>query len=209
MLRAEDVWFRYGSGRPWVLAGVDLAVGPGEVVGLCGPSGGGKSTAARLLGGLLRPVRGRVTVDGEVPRTRRGPHPVQLVLQHPEQAMDPRWTLRRVLAATGADAEEVAALDPELVSPGWLDRYPHEISGGELQRVNLARALLARPRYLLADELTASLDAVTQARIWQLLLDRCRTAGIGVLAIAHDRPLLDVVADRVLDWETAAGDSVV
>lgn len=209
MLRANDVWFRYGHRRPWVLAGVDLAVAPGAVVGLCGPSGGGKSTAARLLAGLLRPVRGQVTVDGELPRPRRAPHPVQLVLQHPERAMDPRWTLRQVLAATGAGAEEMAAMDPDLVAPGWLDRYPHEISGGELQRVNLARALLARPRYLVADELTASLDAITQARIWRLLLDRCRTASIGVLAIAHDRPLLEAVADRVIDWEPPSADSVV
>jgi peptide/nickel transport system ATP-binding protein len=209
MLQAHDVWFRYGSRRPWVLAGMDLGVAPGEVVGLCGPSGGGKSTAGRVLSGLLRPVRGRVTVDGATPGPRRAPHPVQLVLQHPERAMDPRWTLRQVLAATGAGAQELAALDPELVAPGWLDRYPHEISGGELQRVNLARALLARPRYLVADELTASLDALTQARIWHLLLERCRAASIGVLAIAHDRPLLEAVADRTVAWERPAADSVV
>ncbi|WP_081788345.1 ABC transporter ATP-binding protein [Candidatus Blastococcus massiliensis] len=195
MLQAEELWFRYAADRPWVLAGVDLRVEAGEVVGLCGPSGGGKSTLGRLLAGHARPDRGRVTVDGEVPRSRRAPHPVQLVLQHPERAMDPRWTVRRILAA--ADA---GAADERLVPAAWLDRYPHEISGGELQRVNLARALLARPRYLVADEISASLDAVTQARIWTLLLERCREAGIGVLAVSHDRPLLDAVAGRVLDW---------
>ncbi len=200
MLSAEGVWFRYARDRPWVLAGVDLGLGPGEVVGLCGPSGGGKSTLGRLLAGHLRPDRGRVTVDGTVPRARRAPHPVQLVLQQPERAMDPRWTVRQVLAATGAGDAAIAGLDERLVVPSWLDRYPHEISGGELQRVNLARALLARPRYLVADEISASLDAVTQARIWALLLEHCREAGIGVLAIAHDRPLLETVAGRVLDW---------
>jgi peptide/nickel transport system ATP-binding protein len=203
MLRAEGVWFRYAADRPWVLAGVDLAVGAGEVVGLCGPSGGGKSTLGRVLAGHVRPARGRVTVDGEVPRPRRAPHPVQLVLQQPERAIDPRWTVRRALASTGAPDAALAALDERLVLPAWLDRYPHEISGGELQRVNLARALLARPRYLVADEISASLDAVTQARIWTVLLEHCRDAGIGVLAVSHDRPLLDTVAGRVLDWTPA------
>ncbi|MGY1744163.1 ABC transporter ATP-binding protein [Blastococcus sp. SYSU D00695] len=182
-----------------MLAGADLTLRPGEVTGLCGPSGCGKSTLGRVLAGLLRADRGRVTVAG--PARRRGePHPVQLVLQHPDLAMDPRWTVRRVLASTGAGPAAIAALDPRLVAPAWLDRRPHEISGGELQRVNLARALLARPRYLVADEITASLDAVTQARIWRLLLEHARAAGIGVLAVAHDRPLLEVVADRVVDW---------
>ncbi|MGY1836266.1 ABC transporter ATP-binding protein [Blastococcus sp. SYSU DS0510] len=201
MLHADDVWFRYGTGQPWVLVGVDLRVGAGEVVGLCGPSGGGKSTLARVLAGFAEPVRGRVTVDGQLPRAGRGPHPVQLVLQHPERAMDPRWTVRQVLAATGASGDDIAALDRRLVAPGWLDRHPHEISGGELQRVNLARALLARPRYLVADEITASLDAVTQVGVWDLLLGHCRAAGIGLLAVSHDRPLLEAVSARVVDWE--------
>ena len=196
MLQAEGVWFRYGRDRPWVLAGEDVGIEAGEVVGLCGPSGGGKSTLGRVLAGHLRPDRGRVTVDGVVPQPRRAPHPVQLVLQQPERAIDPRWTVRQALTATGAGLD---GLDERLVHPAWLDRYPHEISGGELQRVNLARALLVRPRYLVADEISASLDAVTQARIWTLLLEHCREAGIGVLVISHDRPLLETVAGRVLD----------
>lgn len=201
MLQADDVWFRYGAGRPWILCGVDLGVGDGEVVGLCGPSGSGKSTLGRALAGFAVPERGRVTVDGAVPRARRGrPHPVQIVLQQPELAMDPRWTVREVLAATGADRRDVDGVDPRLVAPTWLDRYPHEISGGQLQRVNLARALLARPRFVVADEITVSLDPITQVGIWDLLLEHCVPAGIGVLAISHDRPLLDAVAQRVVDW---------
>ncbi|SHK37696.1 peptide/nickel transport system ATP-binding protein [Pseudonocardia thermophila] len=197
MLLLDGVRFRYGPRSPWVVAGARLAVEPGEIVGLHGPSGVGKSTLGRLAAGLLTPEAGRIEVDGRPPRPAPGrPHPVQLVLQHPQHAVDPRWTIREVLA----EADRNAAPDPELVGEHWLDRYPHEVSGGELQRVNLARALLARPRYLVADEISASLDALTQARIWYLLLDRARSERIGVLAISHDRALLDAVASRVVGW---------
>jgi peptide/nickel transport system ATP-binding protein len=80
-----------------------------------------------------------------------------------------------------------------------MDRFPHEVSGGEAQRVNLARALASGPRFLVADEISASLDPISQAQVWRLLLAAVRTRDIGVLAISHDRPLLDVVADRVVD----------
>jgi peptide/nickel transport system ATP-binding protein len=189
MLRAANLRFRYGKDRPWVVDGVDVEVAPGQVVGLHGPSGAGKSTLGRLLAGLLSPTSGTVE-----PTARRGPQPVQMVLQHPDQAMNPRWRISEVLAEADPDADP----DPALVSPTWLDRYPHELSGGELQRVNLARALLARPAYVVADEITASLDALTQARVWRLLLDRARAGDIGVLAISHDLPLLEAVADRVV-----------
>jgi peptide/nickel transport system ATP-binding protein len=197
MLLIDGVRFRYGTRLPWVVDGVRLSVHPGELVGLHGPSGAGKSTLGRLAAGLLRPHGGKIEVDGRALRSSAGdPHPVQLVLQHPQLAVDPRWTVREILA----EADPAARADPELVAEHWLDRYPHEVSGGELQRVNLARALLARPRYLVADEISASLDALTQARIWHLLLDRARSERIGVLVISHDRPLLDAVTTRVIEW---------
>ncbi|WP_110183276.1 ABC transporter ATP-binding protein [Nocardioides solisilvae] len=206
MLSGEGLWVRYGHRGPWVLRDVDVDVRPGEVVGLWGASGRGKSTLATTLAGLRTPDRGTVQVDGRPFPTapREGPRPVQLVLQHAERAMNPRWRIRDVLAeARRAGDGEVDPADPAdpahgLVDVVWLDRRPHELSGGELQRVNLARALLARPAYVLADEISSSLDALTQALLWQRLLGEVRERGLGVLAVTHDPALLDRVADRTV-----------
>lgn len=190
-LCGEDLWCSR-SGSP-VLQGVTLEVGAGEVVGLQGPSGVGKSTLGRLLAGLLRPQRGTVRVDGvEVRRPGQG---VQYLVQDAAAGMNERWRVEQVLAEAGP----VAATESDLVDPGWWNRFPHELSGGQLQRVSLARALRARPRYLVADEITASLDALTQAEVWHQLLDLARAQGMGVLAISHDPALLGRIADRVED----------
>lgn len=205
MLSGRGLWVRHGRRGDWVLRDVDVDVAPGEVVGLWGPSGVGKSTLATVLAGLLAPQRGEVTVDGGPVTPAAGPRPVQLVLQHAERAVNPRWRIRDVLAE--AEPTVVAGHDEdELVPAGWLDRRPHELSGGELQRVNLCRALLARPSYVLADEISASLDPITQALLWRRLTTQVREDGLGVLAISHDRHLLDRVADRVV---TLAGADAV
>ncbi|MFS3128749.1 ABC transporter ATP-binding protein [Nocardioides sp. Bht2] len=194
-LRAEALSFRYRRRGPWVLREASLSLAGDEVVGLRGPSGSGKSTLARLLAGLLTPVEGAVAVDGVV--AGRG-HPVQLVMQHAVTAMNPRWRISEILAEPRS-GRDLAELTPALVDPAWLDRFPHEVSGGQLQRINLARALLADPAFIVADEITASLDPITQARIWQLLLAQALERGIGVLVISHDDALLKVLCDRVLD----------
>ena len=195
MLSVADLWFRYHARAPWVLADVTLDVAPGEVVGVWGPSGCGKSTLGAIAAGVLSPVRGRVEIEGRALTSMTGPRPVQLVLQHAERAMNPRWRVRELLAEAG-DPDSV---DAELVAASWYDRFPHEISGGELQRVNLERALLVRPAYLVADEISSSLDPITQAVLWRRVLGEVRERNLGVLAISHDRALLDRVADRVVD----------
>lgn len=201
MLTAEGVRFRYLRRGPWVLDGVSASVAPGRVVGLAGPSGVGKSTLGRVLSGLLSPVEGVVLVDGEPVVGRPGaPRAVQLVVQHPVQAMNPRWRISDVLGEAGGPVDSAADLrgsTGELVEPSWLDRYPHELSGGQLQRVNLARSLRAEPRYLVADEITASVDAITQARLWRLLLGLVRERSLGILVISHDADLLAHVCDTV------------
>ncbi len=200
MLSAHGLRFRHGRRGPWLIDGFDLEVARGEVVGLRGPSGTGKTTIGRLLAGYLTPAEGRVEVDG-APLPTGVVAPVQLVFQHPELAVDPRWHIEEVLAEAGPP-------DPELfeelgIGAGWLRRFPHELSGGELQRIAVARALVSGAPFLVADEISAMLDPVTQAQLWHALADRARRGELGVLAISHDAALLAAVADRVIDLDVS------
>lgn len=193
MLKAETVSFRY-DGTPWILDRFDFHVAPGEVVGLPGPSGRGKSTLAKILAGHLAPQHGAVTCDGG-PLPATGFCPVQLIFQHPELTMNPRWKLGDSL--TEGHTPDAATLKRLNIEPSWLSRYPHELSGGELQRLALARVMAPGTRYLLADEMTAMLDPNTQALVWDAVLQWARANAVGVLAVSHDRHLLARVADRI------------
>lgn len=193
-LRGEGLWFGYGT--QWVLRDVSIQVDPGQVVGLWGPSGCGKSTLARVLTGRLAASKGTVSAPSPWGRARSA----QLVLQHAEQSVNPRWKVREILVEGAPDVLPV--IDSGLVLSDWLDAFPHELSGGELQRVNLARALLARPAYLVADEITASLDSINQVQIWELVRAGVHANAYGVLAISHDMPLLEQVCHRIVTMQS-------
>lgn len=201
MLIGEDLWFRHDRHGSWVLAGASIEVRPGQVVGLLGPSGSGKSTLGSVLAGLRSPEVGSVRVADRPLSAHRGARPVQLLAQRAETAMNPRWHIDRILAEAGAPTVD----EDTLVERAWLDRFPHEISGGELQRVTLARALRAEPSYLVADEISSSLDPIAQARLWDRVLGAVRDRGVGVLAISHDPDLLAAVTDHVVEMEALAG----
>jgi peptide/nickel transport system ATP-binding protein len=201
MLNAERLSFRYRSGAAWVVRDVTLALAPGEVVGLHGPSGRGKTTLAKLLAGYLVPHTGQISVDGR-PLPAYGACPVQLVFQHPELAVNPRWRIARILAEGHTPAQDV--IDGLGIERSWLGRWPHELSGGELQRVAVARALDPGTRYLIADEITAMLDANTQAQIWQVVLAHARRHRLGVLVISHAGPLLERLCQRVVSMDVGS-----
>lgn len=126
---------------------------------------------------------------------RKGYCPVQLLYQHPELAVNPNWKVDRILSETYSPPADL--LHRLSISSQWMDRYPHELSGGEIQRISVARALGPDTRYLVADEMTAMLDAQTQARIWNTVLSHCRRRNIGIVAISHNRPLLDRICDTI------------
>ena len=174
---------------------VQLLENQAERVALCAPSGFGKTTLCRLLAGYERPQAGEVLVAGE-PLPRRGACPVQMIWQHPEAAVDPRMRM----GATLAEAGEVPGrlLDDLGIQKRWLSRYPHELSGGELQRFCIARALAANPRYLVADEVSTMLDALTQVQIWRFLMDETSRRGIGLVFVSHSPALTDRIATRVV-----------
>jgi peptide/nickel transport system ATP-binding protein len=193
MLEARGIHFSFAGAARSVLEGAAIAIRPGEIVGLSGPSGIGKSTLGRILADHVRPRSGEVLLDGSAVRGKRF-HPVQFLAQSPILAVNPRWRIGRVLSEAHAPDDSCrAALG---IRPDWDARYPNELSGGELQRVAIARALAPSLRYLIADEISAMLDAVTQVRIWTFLRGLARERGIGILAISHDAALLDRIADR-------------
>lgn len=162
MLEANNIIFSYDRGREPVLDRVNLRVEPGERVGIFSPSGSGKTTLLKILSGYLVPEKGQVLVDGS-PLPQRGFCPVQMVWQHPERAVNPRLTMKKILAEGGPGNSRLETVFG--IQEDWKRRYPGELSGGELQRFCIVRALGEGTRYLLADEITAMLDFITQAQI--------------------------------------------
>lgn len=199
MLKGSRLWFRYGQRSHWVVQDQSLTVSPGEIVGLTAPSGYGKTTLARLLTGYLSPSKGSVSVNRRS-LPKKGYCPVQLVFQNPELSVNPRWRIRQILAES--HPFEAARLDALGIHPDWLSRYPHELSGGELQRVAIARVLNPSTQYLIADEMTAMLDANTQALIWQIVLAFAKQQQIGLVIISHDQPLLKRLCNTLLNIES-------
>ncbi len=196
MLKAEGLSFRYTPNSGWVFQNITFELRPGEIVGLSGPSGCGKTTLGKVLAGYISPTKGRLSLDDR-PLPRRGYCPVQLIFQHPELAINTRWRMSQVLEESfSPPLDLLRALG---IENGWLKRWPHELSGGELQRFAVARALAPGTRYLIADEITTMLDAITQAQIWQVILEQARRRNLGVLVISHEAPLLERVCGRVIE----------
>lgn len=199
ILEAKDLTFRYPRQRGGAaVERVSLTLRSGERVGLSAPSGRGKTTLCKLLAGWERPERGQVLLDG-APLPSQGFCPVQLLWQHPEEAVDPLLRLGTTLYEAGP--VDPAAAEGLGIQPGWLERYPMELSGGELQRICVVRALGPELKFLLCDEASAMLDLVTQARLWQFLLAQAEERNLGLLVVSHDRPLLERVCTRILSWE--------
>lgn len=218
LLEAERLCktFRSGGTEVPAVQGVSLELREGEALGIIGPSGSGKSTLARILSGHLAADTGTVFLEGQAlssssrPSLRHRRRRVQLVMQDPWDSLSPRLTVaelvREPLDVARADdrQERVAAVTEALASVGlpshgaFLAARTHQLSGGQLQRVSLARALVVRPKVLVADEPTSMLDASEQARLLVVLRERQVELGIGLVLVSHDIALVRKVTDRIL-----------
>ena len=194
-LRAENISFRYNNKSPWILKNVDLTIETGERVALTGPSGYGKSTLSKILAGYLEPTEGQVLLDGK-PLPDRGYSPVQLIYQHPEQAVNPRWKMERTLKECWEPDEQL--LRAMGIESEWLKRWSSELSGGELQRFCIARVLGPQTQFLVCDEITTMLAVITQAQIWELLLERASERDLGMAVVTHNMALAEKVCSRIV-----------
>lgn len=201
-IEAKNVSFRYHEKAPWILKDVNLTVKEGERVGLTGPSGYGKSTLIRILAGYLAPTSGKVLLDGK-PLPEKGISPVQLISQHPEKAINPRWKMKKVLKEAGMFREEV--MQALGIEKEWLERYPRELSGGELQRFCVARSLFQGTHFLFADEMSTMLDVITQAQIWNLMLKEVTERNLGLLMVTHNIHLAEKICTRRVDLVEISG----
>jgi peptide/nickel transport system ATP-binding protein len=196
-LEAKDIGFRYSNG-PWLFRGVQFSMNAGEIVGISGPSGCGKTTLCRILSGFEQPREGTVLLD-ERPLSKHGYQPVQLVFQHPEKAVNPRWKMKKVLTEGWEADSEI--LDTFGIQQDWLTRWPNELSGGELQRFCVARALGPETQFLIADEMTTMLDAITQAQIWQAVLEIAKKRELGIIVVSHEPALMKRLCHRIISFD--------
>jgi len=185
-LKGENINFGYKKDS-WVLKDVNISLESGEILGLIGDSGSGKSTLCKVLAGYENKYHGKVSIDGKE-FSSKGYNPVQLVFQHPEKAVNPKWKMKDILNEGHIVPQDI--LDSFGIKNSWLNRWPNELSGGELQRFALARALSPETKFLIADEITTMVDAITQAQIWNIILDIVKETDIGVLVVSHEKKLI-------------------
>jgi peptide/nickel transport system ATP-binding protein len=200
--RLERVSLGHPGGPP-VLVDIDLTVRAGEVVGICGPSGQGKTTLLRALAGLHRPLSGTIWLgdvavwQGRRPRRPR-PGYVMPVFQDVSASLDPRWPVWRSVAEAGVTRADVERLFTSVgLDHAHLDVRPRQLSGGQRQRVAIARALAGRPALIVADEPTAALDPTVAAGVVRLLRE-VADGGCAVVVASHDEARVNSFADRVL-----------
>ena len=221
-IKDERLSFFTPAGEVKALGGVSIHLKEGEVLGIVGESGSGKSVTAyslmgltaypgRLIGGTLDFNGHHINDMSEKEMRRIRGNEVSIIFQDPMTSLNPVYTIGNqirevILLHTGKSKKEANERAKELLTlvginepEKRLKQYPHELSGGELQRFCIVRALAANPRYLVADEISTMLDAVTQAQIWHALSDECDARGMGMVLVSHSPALTRRIATRVVN----------
>ncbi len=212
LLELRGAGFAYGSRQ--VLDDISVSLDGGDSLGLVGESGAGKSTILRLMLGLAAPREGQVLFDGaslslrDSAQMRRFRASVQPVFQDPYSSLDPRQRIDRIIGeplrslrlASGADAQRriAEALESVGLTADTARRYPHEFSGGQRQRIAIARAVVSRPRVLLADEPVSALDVSTRVQVLELLDRLRRENGLSLVMVSHDLTAIASACDRTV-----------
>ena len=221
MLIANNVSKVFGGGRTWLgktkpkvhaVQNISLTVKEGETLGIVGESGCGKSTLAQVLVGLLTPSQGEVIINGNKLETlRKDPtelsRTIQYIFQDPISSLNPRKTILETLEAPlkhlyKMDKQQRLArihelLDAVNIRPEFLSRYPHEFSGGQAQRISIARALAANPKIIILEEPVSALDVSVQAQVLNLLEELKQRFNLTYIFISHDLGVVEAICDRV------------
>ena len=197
ILKAENISFSYNKKIP-ILKDLSLSLESNQIIGLMGESGSGKSTLCKVISDHIQHYQGNVTIDGNEIK-QKGFYPIQLIFQHPEKTMNPKWKMEKILKESWNPPQELK--DTFGLKDSWMTRWPNELSGGELQRFSILRAINPKTKFIIADEISTMLDAVTQVQIWEALINHCKANNIGILAVSHDKKLLDVICDDILYFD--------
>ena len=191
-LKATNISFKYPSAKNYLLKDINLELDNKKIMGLIGDSGSGKSTLCKILSGYVQKYEGEVSFD-DAPLPKKGFKPVQLIYQHPEKVMNPKWKMKDVLGESW-DVDE-KTLSEFGIQKSWLTRFPQQLSGGELQRFSVLRALNPKTKFIIADEMTTMLDAITQVQILDSVLKLVKERNMGFLLVSHDMDLVDTICD--------------
>lgn len=196
LLEGNNISFSYGKDE--ILKDVSIKVESNERVGLIASSGFGKSTLAKILAGYEKPSNGGVFIDGNNLK-KDGFCPIQLIYQHPEISINPRWKMKKVLEES--EMLNYKYIEKIGINKSWLNRFSSELSGGELQRFSILRALNQKTKFLICDEITTMLDVITQAQIWNFLLNETEKRNLGMIIVTHNQYLAQRICTRIVYLE--------
>lgn len=208
LIKLDNISKRYGRNLPMVVKNISLHIEERETLGIFGDSGSGKSTIGQIMAGILKPTSGEIIFRNQpITQPYKGDvrKSIQILFQHPETSFNPKMKLLdsmkepyRIFGLPYSREKLCSHLNTYGIYDEHLDRYPSQLSGGELQRLALARIVLANPSLIILDEPTSMLDVISQAQVISLLKWLQEERGISYLFISHDRALCEIFCSRLL-----------